>query len=207
MIRFNKLQSSIVINTVLYTSNLPYIWAYPVSIETSQILTFYPKWSCNSIRITLVNDWPHRKPNNRTACIGIEGFSVAAYCVGEDLGRQANLLFPYSTANVGLWHSSEEQSLMFLNNTWHKWVAVLVRKKPVYFQLISDVTSPVCRSSAAAAISALSLFHRGRRRMGRFKSLFSLSLSNGNANVHPSGSGAGHVWARLPDVHVQIFRL
>ena len=33
----------------------------------------------------------------------MEGFSVAAYCVGEDLGRQANLLVLYSSVIVGVW--------------------------------------------------------------------------------------------------------
>ena len=37
----------------------------------------------------------------------MEGFSVAAYCVGEDLGRQANLLFLYSAVSISLWHSFE----------------------------------------------------------------------------------------------------
>ena len=32
----------------------------------------------------------------------MEGFSVAAYCVGEDLGRQANLLFLYSAVSISL---------------------------------------------------------------------------------------------------------
>ena len=63
----------------------------------------------------------------------------------------------------------------------------------MYFQLISDVTSPVCRS-AAAAISALSLFHREREKKNGQIQISLLSLSNGNANVHPSGSSGQ--WGR-----------